>query len=98
MVTHNPQSSVLCSTLNAPHLVIFIISIVGASTLGDIHFIVPHYSIPKVRASIHRQTSFMERRNANEQRSTIVLDVKPRIVDVLERADQRLEFTSYVHQ
>jgi hypothetical protein len=88
---------VLCLSFHAPHSVILILSTVSASALGDIHFIPTLDAIPKVLASIHRQTTFMERWNANEQRSTRVLNVNSRIVDILERADQRLKSTSYVH-
>jgi hypothetical protein len=60
--------------------VILIFSTISASTLGDIHFIATLNAIPKVLASVHWQTSSMGRWDPNEQRSTRVLDVNPKIM------------------
>jgi hypothetical protein len=67
---------------HASHFVILNLSTISASTLGNIHFITTLNAILIVLAFIHRQTSSMMRWDANEQRSTRVLDVNARIIDI----------------
>jgi hypothetical protein len=91
--SHAPLSMLLfpCSTIYilramfvvyAPHSVILNFSTVSASTLRDIHFVAMPDVIPEVLAFIHWQTSSMGTWDANEQRSTRVLDVNPRITEL----------------
>jgi hypothetical protein len=59
------------------------------------HPLVTLNAIPKVLAFIHRQTFSMGRWDANEQCSKRVKDHRYKL---LNKADQPLKFTSYIHQ